>query len=121
MFIMKNPTVIVKCRTVLKTLFLYIHLCPSVKLNSLSCSCPSISFLTNGGTVFEPYPRCDKCKEEKSLNSFYQETKILQHSVWQSDLVYIKAQKYSNLGSRTSDIGPRISNLESRMILHGTH
>ena len=36
-----------KCRTTIKTLFLYFNLCPSVILDILSCSFTSISFLNN--------------------------------------------------------------------------
>jgi hypothetical protein len=35
-----------KCRTAINVLFLYFNLCLSVKLDSLSCSLKSISFLT---------------------------------------------------------------------------
>jgi hypothetical protein len=38
MLIIEDHTVIVKCRTVVKALFLYFNLCLSVKLDSLSCS-----------------------------------------------------------------------------------
>jgi len=39
--------VTVKCRTTIKELFLYFNLCLSVKLDSLSCSFTTITFLTN--------------------------------------------------------------------------
>ena len=35
------------CRTAIKVLLLYFKMCLSVKLDSLSCSFASISFLTN--------------------------------------------------------------------------
>jgi hypothetical protein len=46
MFIIKVGTVTLKCRTVIKALFLYFNLCLSIMLDSLSCSFTSISFLT---------------------------------------------------------------------------
>ena len=46
MLIIKDPAVTVKCRTAIKKMFLYFILCPSVKLDSLSCLFISISFLT---------------------------------------------------------------------------
>jgi hypothetical protein len=39
--------VTVKCRTAIKVLFLFLNLCLSVKLDSHSVSCTSISFLIN--------------------------------------------------------------------------
>ena len=44
---LKDPIVIVNCRTAIKTLPLYLNLCLSVMLDILSCSFKSISFLTN--------------------------------------------------------------------------
>jgi hypothetical protein len=41
----EHPTVTVKCRTAIKVLFLYMNLCQSVKLDSLSCPFTSTSFL----------------------------------------------------------------------------
>ena len=43
----EDSDVPVKSRTVKKTLFLYDNLCPSVKLDSLSCSITSASLFTN--------------------------------------------------------------------------
>ena len=45
LFIVEDRTVTVKCRTVIKALFLYLNLYLSVMLNSLSCLLTSISFL----------------------------------------------------------------------------
>jgi len=47
LLIFDEPTVTMKCRTAIKVLFLYLNLCPSVMLNSLSCLFTSISFLIN--------------------------------------------------------------------------
>jgi len=47
MITIDNPIVTVKCRTAIKVLFSYFNLCPSVNLDSLSCSFTSISFLTH--------------------------------------------------------------------------
>jgi len=46
LLIIEHLTAIVKFRTAIKALFLYINLCQSVKLDSLSCSFTSISLLT---------------------------------------------------------------------------
>jgi hypothetical protein len=43
--IVEHTTVTLKCRTAIKALFLYFNLCPSVMLDSLSCSFTYISFL----------------------------------------------------------------------------
>ena len=45
----KDPTVIVKYRMAIKVPLFYLYLCSSVKLDSLkcSCTCTSISILTN--------------------------------------------------------------------------
>ena len=45
MLIVEDPTVTVKCRTAIQVLFLYFNLCLSIKMNSLSCSFTSKSFL----------------------------------------------------------------------------
>jgi len=45
--IVEDTTVIVKCRTTIKTLLLYFKLSLSVMLDSLSCLSTPISFLTN--------------------------------------------------------------------------
>ena len=47
MIITEHSDVPVKSRTTKKELFLYVNLCPSVKLDSLSCSIKSISLFTN--------------------------------------------------------------------------
>jgi len=53
-----SPTVTVKCKTAIKALFLYTNLCLSVKLDSLSCSFTSISFLTNQIKYYKAYIPC---------------------------------------------------------------
>jgi hypothetical protein len=44
-FIIGDPTVIVKYKTAIQSMFLYFNLCLSVKLDRLSCSFTSTSFL----------------------------------------------------------------------------
>jgi hypothetical protein len=52
MSIVEDPTAIIKCRTAVQVLFLYLNLRLSVTLNGLSCPFTSILFLTNTvGTV----------------------------------------------------------------------
>jgi hypothetical protein len=50
--ISEDPIVTVKCRTDIKTLFLYVKLCLYVMLDSLSCSFTSIFFRTNSIILF---------------------------------------------------------------------
>ena len=47
LLIVEEPTVTMKCRTAIKVMFLYLILCPSVMLDSLSCSFTSTAILTN--------------------------------------------------------------------------
>ena len=44
MIVIEDYTVTMTCRTAITGLFLYLHLCPSVKLYNLSCSFTFISF-----------------------------------------------------------------------------
>ena len=67
-FIIADP--IVKCRTAIKTMFLYINLCLSVKFASLSCSLTSISFLTNISAHTQnklEYVNCEKYYQSRLL------------------------------------------------------
>jgi len=48
MFIIEDPTVMMKYRTAIKALFLYFNLCLSVTLDSLPCLFTTISFLSKG-------------------------------------------------------------------------
>ena len=41
----------VKCKVAIKVLFIYLNVCLGIKLDNLSCSCTSLSFLIKRGKL----------------------------------------------------------------------
>ena len=81
MLVIEDPCVTVKCRTAIKALFLYLHLCLSVKFDSLVMFIYINSFLTNSSEKNRPVGVYSGCPWQSKMKGFLNETIITGNDV----------------------------------------